>query len=49
MTETPENFAAPALEETIQRVAEKIRERNIEVVIVDDGDEAHRRPRFYAR
>lgn len=42
MTKTPEDFVAPALEETIQRVAEKIRERNIEVVIVDDGDEARR-------
>ncbi len=42
MTETPEDFAAPALEETLQRVAEKIRERNIEVVIVDDGNEARR-------
>ena len=29
-------------EETLQRVAERIRERNIEVVIVDDGDEARR-------
>ncbi len=42
MTKMPEDIAAPALEETIQRVAEKIRERNIEVVIVDDGDEARR-------
>jgi len=42
MTETPQDFAAPALEETVQRVAEKIRERNIEVVIVDDGTEARR-------
>jgi L-lactate utilization protein LutC len=40
MTEASKNFEAPALEETIQRVAEKIRERNIEVVIVDDGHEA---------
>jgi YkgG family uncharacterized protein len=40
MTETPEDFAAPATIGTIQRVAEKIRERNIEVVIVDGGDEA---------
>jgi L-lactate utilization protein LutC len=40
MIETVEDIATPALEETIQRVAEKIRERNIEVVIVDDGDEA---------
>ena len=42
MTEIREDFAAPAPEETIQRVAGKIRERNIEVVIVDDGDEARR-------
>ncbi len=42
MIETSVNFEAPALEETIQRVAEKIRERNIEVVIVDNGDEARR-------
>lgn len=33
-------FSGAASEETIQRVAEKIRERNIEVVIVDDGDQA---------
>ncbi len=35
-------FTAVASEETLQRVAERIRERNIEVVIVDDGDEARR-------
>jgi hypothetical protein len=40
MTETPEDFTTPASEENLQRVAEKIRERNIEVVIVDDGNEA---------
>jgi hypothetical protein len=38
----PENFAAPASEEIIQRVAEKMRERNIEVVVVDNGDEARK-------
>ncbi len=42
MTGTSENFEAPAPEETIQRVAEKIRERNIEAVIVDDGMAARR-------
>jgi L-lactate utilization protein LutC len=42
MTHEPENFAAPASEDTIQRVAEKMRERNIEVVVVNDGDEARR-------
>ena len=40
MSATLENFEAPALEETIQRTAEKMRERNIEVVIIDDGDAA---------
>ena len=30
MNEASENFVAPALEETIQRVAERIREQNIE-------------------
>ena len=40
MTETSEDFKVGASEETLQRVAEKIRERNIDVVIVDDGDEA---------
>jgi hypothetical protein len=38
----PENFAAPAPEEIIQKVAERMRERNFEVVVVDDGDEARR-------
>jgi hypothetical protein len=42
MTETSENFMTPAPEEILQRVAEKLRERNIDVVIVDDGDEARR-------
>lgn len=40
MTETTEDFATPAPEETLQRVAGKMRERNIEVVIVDDGHAA---------
>src|SRR5947209_11814652 len=40
MTQLQEDFASPASEETIQRVAERMRERNIEVVVVDDGDEA---------
>jgi len=40
MTQTREVFADPASEETIQRVAQRIRERNIEVVVVDDGDQA---------
>ena len=40
MTQIQEEFAAPASEETIQRVAGKMRERNIEVVVVDNGDQA---------
>ncbi len=36
------DFASPAAEETIQRVAQRMRERNIEVVVVDDGDQARR-------
>jgi hypothetical protein len=42
MTEVREDFTAPASEETIQRVAERMRERNIEVVVVDDGDQARK-------
>jgi hypothetical protein len=42
MTETSQDFEVAASEETLQRVAEKIRERNIDVVIADDGDEARR-------
>ena len=42
MTQTREVFADPASEETIQRVARRIRERNIEVVVVDDGDQARK-------
>ena len=42
MIEVLEDFAAPASEETLHRVAERIRERNIEGLIVDDGDEARK-------
>ena len=42
MTQLREDFASPAAEETIQRVAERMRERNIEVVAVDDGDQARK-------
>jgi hypothetical protein len=42
MTQTRQVFAVPASEETIQRVAQRIRERNIEVVVVDDGDQARK-------
>jgi len=38
----PITYTAPASEETIQRVLEKIRERNIEATAVDDGDEARK-------
>src|SRR5216683_2927116 len=37
MTQAREDFVSPASEETIQRVAKRMRERNIEVVVVDDG------------
>jgi hypothetical protein len=40
MTLPQEDFTASASEEVVQRVAERIRERNIEVVVVDDGDHA---------
>jgi hypothetical protein len=42
MTQTQEDFARPVSEETIQRVAEKMLERNIEVVVVDDGNQARK-------
>jgi hypothetical protein len=42
MTQAEAAFAAPASADTIQRVAERLRERNIEVVVVDDGDQARR-------
>src|SRR5438105_2532060 len=42
MTEVREDFADHASEEMIQQVAERMRERNIEVVVVDDGDEARK-------
>jgi hypothetical protein len=35
-------FTTPASEETLQRVATKLTERNIEAFIVNDGDEARR-------
>ena len=40
MPQVQEDYTAPASEETLQRVAERLRERNIEAVIVDDGDQA---------
>jgi L-lactate utilization protein LutC len=36
------DFVSPAPEEILQSVAEKIRERNIEVVIVNNGEEARK-------
>ncbi len=42
MTEVREGFADRTSEEIIQRVAERMRERNIEAVVVDDGDEARK-------
>jgi len=42
MTEMREGFADSASEEIIQRVAERMRERNIQAVVVDDGDEARK-------
>jgi len=40
MTQTQAEFTTPASEETIQHVAQHMRERNIEVMVVDDGDQA---------
>ena len=40
MLQAREEFISPAPEETLQQVAQKLRGRNIEVLIVDDGDEA---------
>jgi hypothetical protein len=41
MTQSPEDvFTRRAPAKTIQRVAARMRERNIDVVVVDDGDQA---------
>jgi hypothetical protein len=40
MAQDPLDFTAPASEEVIRHVAERLRERNIDVVVVDDGDQA---------
>ena len=42
MNQLQEDYASPVAEETIQRVAQRMRERNIEVVVVDDGDQARK-------
>ena len=40
MTQIQQDFAAPVSEQTLQQVADRIRERNIEVLIVSNGEEA---------
>jgi L-lactate utilization protein LutC len=40
MTQQQADFTTAASEETIQKVADRIRERGIEVAVVDDGDQA---------
>jgi len=40
MKQIQEVFAAPATEEKLQQVADRIRERNIEALIVNNGEEA---------
>jgi hypothetical protein len=42
MTQELELFTTPASEETLQRVAKKLQERNIEALIVESGDEARK-------
>jgi L-lactate utilization protein LutC len=42
MTDVQITYTAPASAETIQRVLEKMRERNIEASAVDDGEEARK-------
>ena len=53
MIEAPVQFGTPALEETLQLVAGRLRERNLEVIIVEDGAAARtevlaRVPKFTA-
>jgi L-lactate utilization protein LutC len=40
--EMPQDFTSPASEETLHRVAARLRERNLEAVVVDGADEARR-------
>src|SRR6185436_15408603 len=40
MSQVQPNFVSPASEATLQHVADKIRERNIEALVVNNGDEA---------
>jgi hypothetical protein len=42
MTQNPGIFSTPSAEETLQHVAAKLQERNIEGIIVDNGDDARR-------
>ncbi len=42
MSQKPPDFAVPASEATLERVADRIRERNIEVLIVNNGEEARK-------
>jgi hypothetical protein len=40
MSQVQPNFVTPASETTLQHVADKLRERNIEALVVNNGDEA---------
>jgi hypothetical protein len=42
MTQIQQDFVEPASETSLQQVADRIRERNIEVLIVDNGEEARK-------
>lgn len=42
VTQVTKAYTTPASEETLQRVAVRLKERNIEAVIVDSGDDARR-------
>ena len=42
MTQVPDIFSTPASEETLQRVIVKLQDRNIEGMVVDNGDDARK-------
>ena len=42
MTQTTDNFSSPATEAMLQQVVSRLRERNIEAVVVDTGDDARK-------
>jgi len=42
MTQVPGIFTTPASEEALQRVAARLRERNIEAILVDNGEDARK-------